>query len=99
MGGGLSLGCVGEGGGLSLGCVQLGRCVCIWHHMMSPPGPAQELSPPLVDDFVYLCDDAYTSQEVRDMEADLLATLNYDINIPVAYQFLRRYAKVRTQHG
>lgn len=51
-----------------------------------------------MDDFVYLCDDAYTSQEVRDMEADLLATLNYDINIPVAYQFLRRYAKVLMRH-
>lgn len=47
-----------------------------------------------MDDFVYLCDDAYTPKEVRDMEADVLATLNYDINIPVAYQFLRRYAKV-----
>ncbi len=47
-----------------------------------------------MDDFVYLCDDAYTPKEVRDMEADVLATLQYDINIPVAYQFLRRYAKV-----
>lgn len=59
--------------------------------------PVQELSPPLVDDFVYLCDDAYTPKEVREMEADVLATLDYDINIPVAYQFLRRYAKVPHQ--
>lgn len=54
----------------------------------------QELSPPLVDDFLYLCDDAYTHDELLRMERDILKTLGYDINIPVAYRFIRRLARV-----
>ncbi len=58
-------------------------------------GVTQELSPPpLVDDFLYLCDDAYTHDDLLSMERDILKKLNYDINIPVAYQFLRRLARV-----
>ncbi|KAK7909530.1 hypothetical protein WMY93_014214 [Mugilogobius chulae] len=41
----------------------------------------EERSPPCVDDFLYICDDA------------ILQTLNFDINIPIPYRFLRRYAK------
>ena len=59
----------------------------------------QELTPPLVDDFLYLCDDAYTHEEMLKMERDILHTLDYDINIPVAYRFLRRLARVCTEHG
>ena len=55
--------------------------------------PLQELSPPLVDDFLYLCDDAYTREELLKMETEILQTLGYDINIPVAYRFLRRFAR------
>ena len=55
----------------------------------------QELSPPLVEDFLYLCDDAYTHSDILEMEQNILSTLDYDINIPVAYRFLRRLARVR----
>ena len=54
----------------------------------------QELSPPLVDDFLYLCDDAYTHEDLLKMERDILKKLKYDINIPVAYRFLRRLSRV-----
>ncbi len=57
-------------------------------------GVTQELSPPLVDDFLYLCDDAYTHDDLLSMERDILKKLNYDINIPVAYRFLCRLARV-----
>ena len=56
--------------------------------------PPQELSPPLVDDFLYLCDNAYTHEDLLKMERDIFRTLGYDINIPVAYRFLRRLARV-----
>ena len=58
----------------------------------------QEISPPLVDDFIYLCDDAYKHDEMLQWERDILKTLNYDINYPVAYRFLRRLAKVNFYH-
>lgn len=53
----------------------------------------EELQPPLVDDFLYLCDDAYTHAELLQTERDILKALGYDINAPVAYRFLRRLAR------
>ena len=52
------------------------------------------MCPPLVDDFLYLCDDAYTRDDLLKMERDILKVLNYDVNVPVAYRFLRRLARV-----
>ncbi|XP_051536146.1 G2/mitotic-specific cyclin-B3-like [Myxocyprinus asiaticus] len=54
----------------------------------------EERCPPCVDDFLYICDDAYKRQELIAMEMNILRGLNFDINIPVPYRFLRRYAKV-----
>lgn len=54
----------------------------------------QERSPPCVDDFLYICDDAYKKEELIAMEQSLLTTLSFDISIPIPYRFLRRYAKV-----
>ena len=48
-----------------------------------------------MDDFLYLCDDAYTDSELLKMERDILFTLDYDINVPIAYRFIRRLARVR----
>ena len=56
----------------------------------------QELSPPLVDDFLYLCDDAYKRDQILSMEREVLLVLDYDINIPIAYRFLRRLARVNS---
>ncbi|CAN9509443.1 unnamed protein product [Ophioblennius macclurei] len=53
----------------------------------------EERSPPCVDDFLYICDDAYKREELIAMEANILQTLSFDINIPIPYRFLRRYAK------
>ncbi|XP_032612240.1 G2/mitotic-specific cyclin-B3 isoform X2 [Hylobates moloch] len=53
----------------------------------------EEHNPPCVDDFVYICDDNYQRYEVLNMEIDILNVVKFDINIPVAYHFLRRYAR------
>ncbi|XP_029509098.2 G2/mitotic-specific cyclin-B3 [Oncorhynchus nerka] len=53
----------------------------------------EERCPPCVDDFLYVCDDAYKREEVIAMETSILQALGFDINIPVPYRFLRRYAK------
>ncbi|KAM4537504.1 G2/mitotic-specific cyclin-B3 [Odontesthes bonariensis] len=53
----------------------------------------EERSPPGLDDFLYICDDAYKREELISMEANILQTLSFDINIPIPYRFLRRYAK------
>ncbi|XP_068105784.1 G2/mitotic-specific cyclin-B3 [Hyperolius riggenbachi] len=53
----------------------------------------EERCPPCLDDFLYICDDAYKREELLAMEVDILQRLNFDINIPVPYRFLRRFAK------
>ena len=47
-----------------------------------------------MDDFLYLCDDAYNRDQILSMEREVLLVLGYDINIPVAYRFIRRLARV-----
>ncbi|XP_015255210.1 PREDICTED: G2/mitotic-specific cyclin-B3 [Cyprinodon variegatus] len=53
----------------------------------------EERCPPAVEDFLYICDDAYKREELIDMEASILQALSFDINIPIPYRFLRRYAR------
>uniref|UniRef100_A0A3B3U6H1 G2/mitotic-specific cyclin-B2 n=1 Tax=Poecilia latipinna TaxID=48699 RepID=A0A3B3U6H1_9TELE len=53
----------------------------------------EERCPPPVEDFLYICDDAYKRPELISIEANILKTLSFDINIPIPYRFLRRYAR------
>lgn len=52
-----------------------------------------------MDDFLYICDDAYKREELIAMEMSILSTLKFDINIPISYRFLRRFAKVGAAGG
>ncbi|KAK3598564.1 hypothetical protein CHS0354_009755 [Potamilus streckersoni] len=52
-----------------------------------------ERCPPLVEDFLYICDDAYKRREFLTMERTILKTIGFDIGMPLSYRFLRRYAK------
>ncbi|XP_070320243.1 G2/mitotic-specific cyclin-B3 isoform X3 [Odocoileus virginianus] len=53
----------------------------------------EEHCAPSVNDFLYICDDIYKRDEMLAMEASILKILKFDVNIPVAYRFLRRYAR------
>jgi hypothetical protein len=53
-----------------------------------------ERCPPVIDDFCYICDDAYNQQDIIRMEKELLQKLNFDIGMPLSYRFLRRYSRV-----
>ncbi|GAB0086601.1 Cyclin [Sergentomyia squamirostris] len=52
-----------------------------------------ERVPPLIDDFLYVCDGAYTSTELITIEREIFRTIGYDLGIPLSYRFLRRYAR------
>lgn len=52
-----------------------------------------EQRPPLIDDFLYICDDAYCRKELIGMERNILKALDFDLGIPLSYRFLRRYAR------
>ncbi|KAF9600224.1 hypothetical protein IFM89_005048 [Coptis chinensis] len=57
----------------------------------------EEISPPHVEDFVYITDNTYTKQEVVKMETDILKFLNFEMGNPTIKTFLRRFT--RTAQG
>jgi hypothetical protein len=52
-----------------------------------------ERIPPAIDDFLYICDGAYTRRELIRMEINLLKVCDFNLGIPLSYRFLRRYAR------
>jgi len=53
----------------------------------------EEIYPPELRDLVYICDKAYSRNEILAMEETILKTLEYQITIPSAHAFLVRYLK------
>jgi len=54
----------------------------------------QERSPPLIDDFVYTCEDMFNRDDLTSMERELFQTVGFDLGAPLSYRFLRRYSRV-----
>lgn len=53
-----------------------------------------ERIPPLIEDFLYICDGAYSRRELIKMEMNLLKVCDFDLGVSISYRFLRRYARV-----
>jgi hypothetical protein len=53
----------------------------------------EEIYPPELRDLVYICDRAYSRNEILEMEEIILKALEYQITIPSAHAFLVRYLK------
>merc|ERR1719347_1749481 len=53
-----------------------------------------ERIPPCLDDFVYVCDDAYSRQQLMKMERKMLGVVGFDLGYSLSYRFLRRYGRV-----
>ncbi|KAL9682831.1 hypothetical protein QQ045_014640 [Rhodiola kirilowii] len=53
----------------------------------------EEVSVPVVADFIYISDKAYTRQEILDMESLMLNTLQFNMSVPTPYVFMRRFLK------
>jgi cyclin B len=54
----------------------------------------EEIYAPEVRDFVYITDKAYTKEQILQMEAMILNTLEFRITVPTAYVFTNRFLKV-----
>ena len=54
----------------------------------------EEIYAPEVRDFVFITDNAYTRQEIFEMEYSMLSQLEFSITAPSSYRFLERFAKV-----
>jgi len=53
-----------------------------------------ERIPPCLDDFVYVCDDAYTRDQIKTKEREVLQVVGFDVGYPLSYRFVRRYGRV-----
>lgn len=53
----------------------------------------EEIYPPEIKELVYITDKAYTKQEILEMEADILAALDYQFCVPTTHTFLCRFLK------
>ncbi|KAJ0231888.1 Cyclin [Hirschfeldia incana] len=54
----------------------------------------EEISPPKVEDFVYITDNTFTRQDVVSMEADILLALQFELGCPTIKTFLRRFTRI-----
>ncbi|CAL0322484.1 unnamed protein product [Lupinus luteus] len=54
----------------------------------------EEIKPPEVEDFCFITDNAYSKEQVVEMEADILKTLKFELGGPTVKTFLRRFSKV-----
>ena len=59
----------------------------------------EEIYPPTVKDFVYITDNAYTREEILEMESRMLTEFEFDLTNPTSYRFLERFAKVCGAQG
>lgn len=53
----------------------------------------EEIYPPLLKDYVYICSDMYSPKQILDMEQKILFELDFDIQLTSQFRFLERFAK------
>jgi len=53
----------------------------------------EEIHPPEIHDFVFICDNTYTKENLHKMEELLLITLSWNLGYPSPLHFLRRFSK------
>ncbi|KAG8093724.1 hypothetical protein GUJ93_ZPchr0012g20856 [Zizania palustris] len=53
----------------------------------------EEVSVPVVEDLVQICDRAYTRADILEMERMIVNTLEFDMSVPTPYCFMRRFLK------
>jgi G2/mitotic-specific cyclin-B, other len=54
----------------------------------------EEIYAPVVCDFVYITDNAYTRDQIFTMEQNILTVLNFSLTFPSPYRFLERFGKL-----
>lgn len=53
-----------------------------------------EVSPPTVQDFIYITDNSYTSKDVLECEASICSSLKFNFNYGTPYKYIDRFLRV-----
>lgn len=56
----------------------------------------EEIYPPIVSDFVYITDNAYTREEILKMEERMLTGLQFGIHFTSPFRFLERFLQLKS---
>jgi len=56
----------------------------------------EEIYPLEINKLVYVCDNAYTRNEIMDMEIVVLSVLDFKLRVPTAVTFLDRFGKLNS---
>ncbi|CAF2748745.1 unnamed protein product [Rotaria sp. Silwood2] len=54
----------------------------------------EEMAIPGMNDFVYVSDNAYSKEDMKEMERRMISTLSFDLGRPLSINYLRRYSKI-----
>ncbi|KAL4497638.1 hypothetical protein ABPG73_020735 [Tetrahymena malaccensis] len=52
----------------------------------------EEIYPPEINDFVFICDSLYTKEQILQMEGELITAINFDLTYTSPLRFLNRYS-------
>jgi cyclin B len=54
----------------------------------------EEIWPPLIKDYIYMCDNAYDKEQIINMELSMLSELDFNLDFVSANSFLERFVQV-----
>lgn len=54
----------------------------------------EEIYAPEIRDFIYMTDNAYSKDQVLELETDILRALDFNVTAPSPYRFLERFLKL-----
>ena len=54
----------------------------------------EEIYHPTLEDFVYITDNSYSTEDIRSMERLILGHIAYSLASPAPITFLRRFSKI-----
>lgn len=69
--------------------LQLCGCACLWI-----ASKYHEIYAPEIDDFVYISDNAFNDDQLKEMEIEILKQLKFTLTVPTVLNYAERYSKI-----
>lgn len=54
----------------------------------------EEIWPPLIKDYIYMCDNAYDKEQIINQEMSMLTELDFNVDFVSANSFLHRFVQI-----